>query len=553
MNYLNLFVDLAGIADRTVKAEDVPGLIESLGRSVDLTAPGAFVDEAMKRFATNRDGSDEWLAPRLHYAFRLHRREAADPRLFWYLALAWRPDYVRWRFVQPNGSVTDDRYLGPAYKNAFARLWWAAELIRNGRDYSPVSKSFEMQDIQNSWMRMRAFRSRHLAVAAVDVLASFDGKNATSNQVALLSKAVNQTLTTTVLDAIVGGGTHDQIAMDEWVGGIRPKIDELAHMSTLPPGPDEDTIDPSELAPVRELLVDIASRTRGLETVKVGALRRPVLRLSPGRPPLQRRVGESLPIEQLRPLRRRRGRTPTSGRRSCHTATPRVPAPSIAPSIHAVGCSRPAGSTPDRQPALDRWTEPMDVADLWNHLRELGEESPPPDEFPRLGDDEEALLVDLREIRDRPRLDEPLEEPIPIWPSDDDSDDLPDGATSRRHRAGKASDHSCSQGALGVGISCVRLVQADHIQRASLRDLHSPGVHAQAGGRHVAVRRSGPEPACRLGYIDLYEARRVQQAVPARAVPPQGRVSRHPPRRCRSATGLRAVLAARIRAVPRDG
>ena len=112
MKYLNRIpgLDLEGIANGTVKAEDVAGLIEFVGRTLDLAPANAFVDEAMKRFgATKPEASDAWLAPRFHYAFRVHRREAADNRLFWHLALVWRPDYVKWRFGGTSGAVTDDR------------------------------------------------------------------------------------------------------------------------------------------------------------------------------------------------------------------------------------------------------------------------------------------------------------------------------------------------------------------------------------------------------------------------------------------------------------
>ena len=271
MKHLNRIpaLDISGLAQGVVKAEEVDGLVDDSGRTLDLTAAATYLDEAMRRFAGSREDSDSWLAPRLHYSLRLYRREAADNRVFHWLSLIWRPDYVEWRFIDRKGVVAEDRYLGPSYKNAYARLWWAAELIRNGSDYSLAARSFAMQDIQNSWMRMRAFRSRPLAVAAVEMLSSFDGANATSRQVARFSKAVNQTLTTTVLDAVAVDDRHDRVAVDDWVLRNRPPLDDSLYFSDLPPGPGEDPLLEEDLGPVRGLLQAVLAKTRGLEKVVI--------------------------------------------------------------------------------------------------------------------------------------------------------------------------------------------------------------------------------------------------------------------------------------------
>jgi predicted RNA binding protein YcfA (HicA-like mRNA interferase family) len=70
----------------------------------------------------------------------------------------------------------------------------------------------------------------------------------------------------------------------------------------------------------------------------------------------------------------------------------------------------------------------VDLIELWDYLRERGEEIPPADEFPVLDPDEDAHPVQLRvpriEPADRERF---AEEPAAIWLSDNDLPSLPEG------------------------------------------------------------------------------------------------------------------------------
>src|SRR3712207_5044930 len=76
--------------------------------------------------------SDTWLSPRLHSALRLTRAEAGDRGLWHWLALRYR-SYVEYRWTG-DGGVNRDRWFGPVHKQALARLWWGAELFRDGDD-----------------------------------------------------------------------------------------------------------------------------------------------------------------------------------------------------------------------------------------------------------------------------------------------------------------------------------------------------------------------------------------------------------------------------------
>ena len=111
---------------------------EPLTRIPDATLPldcvVALMDEVDNRKSTwgDRTVSDRWLAPRLHYALRLTRAEAADPDLWAWFGIRVLDNY-EWRWSGKNGTA-DNRFRGPMHKQAFARPWWGAELFRKGPD-----------------------------------------------------------------------------------------------------------------------------------------------------------------------------------------------------------------------------------------------------------------------------------------------------------------------------------------------------------------------------------------------------------------------------------
>ena len=116
-------------------------LMSHLRRDVDA---GRWTDE-------HPELSDSWLAPRVHSALRLTRAEASDRGTWHWLAVGRHSWYVEFRWTGKEG-VNDARWLGPIHKQALARLWWGAELFRNGPDYAPVQALFARQDLPNSYL-----------------------------------------------------------------------------------------------------------------------------------------------------------------------------------------------------------------------------------------------------------------------------------------------------------------------------------------------------------------------------------------------------------------
>ena len=249
-------------------ALDFSDYTEPTERVIDISSVGVVIDEATTRFADQRDASDAWLAPRLHAALRLTRREAGDPGLWNYLSLVEFPDYVRWRFPGKAGEGTAaERFVGPEYKHAIARLWWGAEQARNGSDYGPVVQLFGWQDLQNTWMHYRAMHNRPAILGAIRFLSTFrDGKPASSDQVNELGPALNFALTTTTLDAVAPDPGADAVAMAEWINGHTAESDLLS--DELPKGPDEPATDEVAIEAVVGLLsqlavdIDLASLSR---------------------------------------------------------------------------------------------------------------------------------------------------------------------------------------------------------------------------------------------------------------------------------------------------
>ena len=198
------------------------------------------VDEAMKRFEDTRTAADAWLAPVLHSTLRMTRREAADSRLWNNLALRIAPDYVFWRHpgrpsaLQPVPTVNRSRFSGPFYSQTFARLWWAAELFRDGYDYQPAVLACGNQDVLNTVLRLEVILHRPTAQAILQLLAK--GTVRTGRDVNALAQAVNTAGTTLVFESIAPDAPPDIDAYRAWMEELESA---LVPLDTLPDGPDD--------------------------------------------------------------------------------------------------------------------------------------------------------------------------------------------------------------------------------------------------------------------------------------------------------------------------
>ncbi|MFI5718206.1 DUF6339 family protein [Nocardia sp. NPDC051750] len=201
------------------------------------------IHDAMNRFRDERPTTaDAWLAPRLHETLRLTRREAADRRFWNYIALGVAPDYVVWRHMsEPKSNVrrsgvARDRFLGPHFKQTFARLWWAAELFRDGPDYQPVVMACSNQDMLNSALRLDIIDHRPTALALVELMTR--GAVRTGREVNALTTAVNAAAATLMYDVLAPDVDRDGEALRDWIADAERALPSPRNV--LPEGPEEE-------------------------------------------------------------------------------------------------------------------------------------------------------------------------------------------------------------------------------------------------------------------------------------------------------------------------
>lgn len=220
-------------------------------RDIDLRPLVAVIAEAMKRFPDNPVGSDGWLAPRVHAALRLFRREAADSALWGYLAVRFR-EYVLWRWTTKEGTAIGElRISGSTRRQALARLWWLAELTRDASDYSATEPACRSQEMTNWLLDVRAFQHPVLALAYARL---FTGSG-TDTVIRDTAKALNHALTTIAIDALIPTPAVDDRTLVDWV---RSPADETLMLDQLPLGPDDRDIATAQIDEAVELLRELA-------------------------------------------------------------------------------------------------------------------------------------------------------------------------------------------------------------------------------------------------------------------------------------------------------
>jgi hypothetical protein len=191
------------------------------GSTIDLAVTDELMNAVTARlhdaaWTADRAVSDRWLAPRLHYALRLTRAEAGDRRLWTWLATR-HSAYVTWRWTDAEGAVNEDRWSGPVHKQALMRLWWGAELFRDGADYTPVERAFVRQDLPNSYLHRPLVRCRSLALALVDVVVpAAGGLVRTADEVNDLARVLNLAMAGSPPELETGFQQDDLAAHDLW-------------------------------------------------------------------------------------------------------------------------------------------------------------------------------------------------------------------------------------------------------------------------------------------------------------------------------------------------
>ncbi|MCB9603189.1 MAG: hypothetical protein H6722_06640 [Sandaracinus sp.] len=144
-------------------------------REVDLDRLDARLDELFCRVPKHDARFDALVAPELHTLLPLTRREAAEPGVWRWLAVVHRPDLVRHRWENRSWAQMRRRFWSVGTRpdsNAFARLWWIAELTRDGSpdSYALTRRVFARQPLATGIFIRSLGHHRPAVVALVDVL-----------------------------------------------------------------------------------------------------------------------------------------------------------------------------------------------------------------------------------------------------------------------------------------------------------------------------------------------------------------------------------------------
>ncbi len=142
------------------------------------TADLGVIDEAVEtildeyeEYDTSMDGE---LVEPIHRELDISRRVAGDPGLWHWLAIARYPEFVRHRWEYNSEEAMREKFLGAGsdlYSNALHRLWWIAELTREGDDYSTTQAVFSNQTMVNKVFDRWFARYRPAVIAMCDELA----------------------------------------------------------------------------------------------------------------------------------------------------------------------------------------------------------------------------------------------------------------------------------------------------------------------------------------------------------------------------------------------
>ncbi|MCY2935263.1 MAG: hypothetical protein NT172_13975 [Planctomycetota bacterium] len=202
------------------------------------------IDAVMKKqeFCKERSKSDGWLAPRIHNALRLTRREAACKE-FWIGLILQNLDYVWWRFEVSKENLLGLRRIdGSEYRQIFSQLWWAVENLRNGSSLINIDKSTGISSLGQFIQHLNMIHSNVLASTLNTYL--YDGLKTEMDILEILKK-LNYILPCFVRDDIAPSRAPDARLLREWIRE-KPQLDPLLS-DELPQGPPDSPIPRDEL------------------------------------------------------------------------------------------------------------------------------------------------------------------------------------------------------------------------------------------------------------------------------------------------------------------
>ena len=173
---------------------------EVFSAELDTVSLDKLIVDTMRDHDRNSTGMDMAMAISLHRALPISRREASDKNFWSWLGLVHAPDFVAWRWAPHSKTElrNKERFSGSPVRQAFARLWWAAELTRDQDDYSLTAELLNMSGFQDTYEAIFGRSFAYYRPAMIAFISAVNGKNET--QIRTLAKELGYALTTTVLE-----------------------------------------------------------------------------------------------------------------------------------------------------------------------------------------------------------------------------------------------------------------------------------------------------------------------------------------------------------------
>jgi hypothetical protein len=240
---------------------DLKPYLEPTEEEFDAEAVRALFEAAIALEGTKTE-TDAWLSPRFHFLFRISRRTAGDRGVWAWLAMTVCRPYVMWRFGS-DGQMKAWRYYGDLLRNAVSRLWWGAEMVRNGPSYEDVPRVFGRVRTAEFALELSYSRYRPAAIAFTRVAEGFGNRERLSDEeMKDLSKSINAYLSLTALEAIGLNDDEVSVADDDW-RQHRPPLAEVqdAEVTALQ-GPNDGIASEAAIKDLEEWFREIAATVR---------------------------------------------------------------------------------------------------------------------------------------------------------------------------------------------------------------------------------------------------------------------------------------------------
>jgi hypothetical protein len=191
---------LASGATQFIAPDQYAPFVEKIEREISLAQLDEAVDLLIRKYKPFDAKMDVKAAELIHRSLELTRREASDEGIWGYLAAIRRPDFVRHRWENNSWATMRTRFLRLGTRpdsNAFARLWWIAELSCRDGDYTLTQRLLRRQPLATSiFVRSYAFYPEAVE-ACVEVL-----EKASAPIIERVSKEFYRTLSTLPLEGL---------------------------------------------------------------------------------------------------------------------------------------------------------------------------------------------------------------------------------------------------------------------------------------------------------------------------------------------------------------